>query len=664
VEAIYAGPDVADGVGSGAESNPWPLKRALLELKKPEYRVLCLLGGEYVGFFTAEGIDGSAGNRKEIRSAPGQLAVIVGAEPEFMYPTAQTWTAPTAGSDVYTSTSLLPSTYEPRGAFASRSPYTRLVTHQTLEDLVSGNERSGHLCDTTSIEGPPAPNGVARRPFIYLGPGLFHDRLLAHESALRIRLSPTHNQVAFYADYDGPSDPRTLPLAIWRDDSRALSVRNCSYLCVRDLGVRFGAVSVLVADSNDVELDHLAVLAGNAGVQFVGACTRITLANCSVDGGLPPWFFRSDRKDTFTTIESDGQARDRAPGQGTFGTLVGRQDPESPQSIITDLHIRWCEFANGHDISILGKGTRFWRNWVRNIDDDALIIDTVGSSDVRIYENVVEQCETLISSGTTAPETAMSSTYFYRNLCDLRRPIAKTRPRLEAGLDCDPAAADRRTLDHGHFYKSSPPNGALYIFQNTLVLRDVEGAATFNHFRSMSVGAPLQAFSNIFVAVDTTPKSKKPMTFEPFPQEGVESARNYYFRVGQYLSAEFLLRVDGPDSFTGFPTLAAFQATTDQFEEGSREGDPGFRRFAPFHSGPSGLDDFRLRVDSPARNAGRDCSDLGDVPPSVPPDIGCFHYWDPPLAVGVEGRRQFPIPSPTVPPGATHGDPPQDVVLP
>ena len=666
MEGIYAGADVPAGSGTGTESDPWPLAVALIELRKPEHRVLYLLDGHYVGFFTASDIDGSDDSAKEICSAPGQHAVIDGAEREFLHPTSLTWTPPTDGSDVYTSVTALPSTYQPRGAFASRSPYTRLITHQTLKDLASGNERSGHLCTPTAIEGPPSPLGKPRRPYVYMGPGLFHDRFSGGTpTALRIRLSPTHNQIAYFADYDGAGDPRTIPLAIWRDDSRALRIRSCSNLRVHDIDIRFGAVSLLIADSHDVEFDHLSVMAGNAGVQFSGACERITISNCSVDGGLPPWFFRSDRKDTFTTVESDGTERDRAPGQGTLGTLLGREDPQSPQSKITDLHIRWCEFVNGHDITILGVRTQFSRNWLRNIDDDALIIDTIGSLDVRIFENVVEQCETLISSGVKAAQTATSTTYIYRNLFDLRRPIAKNRPRLDSPNDCDPSAEDRRTLEHGYLYKSSPPNGGLYLFHNTLVFRDVEGAATFNHFVERTIQPPRQAFSNIFVAVDTTPKSKQAITFEPVAQTGVESAGNYFYRVGQYLSANFLVRRDSlvTDATTGFPTLNAFQAVSGGLEAGSKEGDPGFRRFAPFQSGPSGLDDFRLLYDSGARNAGVDCSGLGDLPLSASPDIGCFRYEDPPLAVGVDGRRLFPRQPPSVPSGATHGDLDQDAVL-
>ena len=91
------------------------------------------------------------------------------------------------------------------------------------------------------------------------------------------------------------------------------------------------------------------------------------------------------------------------------------------------------------------------------------------------------------------------------------------------------------------------------------------------------------------------------------------------------------------------------------YEASSIATDPRFRRFDPAAEAPAApgnppADDFRLRSDSPARQHGITLPDelraLDNALAGQRPDLGCFRPGDPPLAVGVDARRQFPATSP------------------
>jgi hypothetical protein len=73
-------------------------------------------------------------------------------------------------------------------------------------------------------------------------------------------------------------------------------------------------------------------------------------------------------------------------GEGTLRALL-----EGHPSI-TNTTIRQCEFINGHDLLLFGTTMEFSRNWVFNLNDDAIFAETRGITDARIFENVVEQC--------------------------------------------------------------------------------------------------------------------------------------------------------------------------------------------------------------------------------------------------------------------------------
>ena len=512
-----------------------------------------------------------------------------------------------------------------------------------------------------------------------MGPGLNHiDPGEQPDLAkIHVRLSPTHNNVAGFPDYDGESDPRKVRLAIWVTTLPTFTIKDCHWLCLSDVTIRHGSKSLVIRDSVGVRLDHVDVAAGTSGILLRDTCDLTTITNCTVDGGLPPWYYRSDRKDGFHLPSDIDDEHPHAPGERTLDTLLA-----GPGTISTTT-VKHCEFVNGHDMFTFGDQMTFSRNWIKNLDDDALVIDTKFSS-VRIFENVVEQCATTISSGSKADPAG--GTHIYRNLLDLRRPIARTRPRVYQKTDCDLGGKDRQTLTTAYLYKSTPPDGPLFFFQNTCIVKDVELAASFDLFRSAHIDAPRQAFNNIFVSVNSVVRSDKPIAYIPPPNPGTATDGNCFYRTGQYTAGPLIghpedhthTTIDTLRELRGFPTvndpgepgdlpIAPNHYFTDSqavyepgFEASSIEGDPHFKRFRPLQSGASGVDDFRLRADSPARGAGvelvGEMATFDTAPHSDHPDMGFLPVDALPLAVGVDGRRLFPRPGPNLPgTGATHG---------
>jgi hypothetical protein len=650
----------------GTATSPWPLEKGLQELANGE-DVLLLRGGSYVRRVVIREVIGTSAQPKVISSYPGERAVIDGTLEDFREVPNDLW-KPGSGIDSDEYISVSPYEHDDnnaaRGSFLDRNSHIRLITHQFLEDLQSENERCGHLPRDQVVDGPePAPDvegtpgadEKTRRPFVYMGPGLHQD----DEGFIHVRLSPTHNNLAGFPDYDGPSDPGSVSLAIWTSVVATLKIVKCRSLQLCDITVRHGTTTVVVEDCTDVRLDHVEVFAGNAGIELRG-CSGTVLTHCLFDGGLPPWHFRSDRKDEFL-LASDTDGRPHAPGENTMKALLGGR--ENCQATT----ISFCEFVNGHDNFLFGSGVEFSRNWVKNMNDDAIVIDTENAADHRIFGNVIEQCQVAISSGGKV--VAGGGTLVFRNLIDLRRPFAKNRPRPVGAVDGkglplpDPQFNAGDILATGVLYKSNEPDGPLAIFQNTIVLKDQESRESFAFFRGYEGPAPLRSYNNIFVSVNTVPGSDRPIFFLPDPDLPLaETNGNAYHRAGQYIDGP-LLRRRLP--LKVFPSLADWHSSTEfhdselthppGYEHDAIESFPMFRRFNPTQAGPAGADDMRVAGDSPALRAGvvlaDDLRQADGAPTDERPDMGFLPYGSPPLAVGVDARRTFPHtePPPAVP---------------
>lgn len=531
-----------------------------------------------------------------------------------------------------------------RGAFLDRAPYTRLITHSTLDDLLAHNQRFGPLPADDDLPGPLAidpehPNVPPKRPWVYMGPGLFQDE----DGLIHIRLSHTTHSRPGVTDYTGERDPRKVPLAIWTAPKPTLLVSDCNSVIIRNLSARFGGGrTIRLEASTDVQLDHLDVRAGPYGVQVGEDCCDTSISHCHVDGGMPPWFFRSDRKDGYD-YRVGGVKQLNDLGSKTVKSLLYG----SPSCVRTK--ITQCEFVNGHDLSLFGEGLEFSRNWISNLNDDALIIDGVKVDELRVFENVIERTLTVLSFAGTA---VGGRVYVYRNLFDLRQPTRGIRPRPH---DDTPVAR------FGHLFKTDQPDGPLDLFQNTVIVTRQSIGSSYSLYRDYRGAHPRRCFNNIFVALNPTPESDRPIAYLPNPNHRGDTDGNCYFRSGRtdanllaYNRYRGELGMVKGGSFRDLdalrdPPSKFFIRSKGQyppgFEAQSMALDPRFRRFgSPIHE-PFG-DDLRLAADSPARAAGvklqGDLWEMDGQPLEAQPDIGCYRFGSGPLKVGVDGRKQFP----------------------
>jgi len=661
---IVVSPDGLE-TNEGTADSPLPLRIGLAKLKDSG-DVLSLRDGIYRDAVELEKKTGTSNNPIVIRSFPGEHAVLDGATlTEFGVAPNNAWEP--LGNGEFRSVRMFERTNDDRarGSFLGLDAYTRLISYSRVQDLRSDNQLFGELPAESTIPSFTTPDGT-KRPFVYMGPGLFHAGPEGAEDLddasgpghIHIRMIPTTNNVPGFADYTGPSDPREIPLAIWTARTPVLKLTGCDFVHITDVTIRHGTRAVRLENCTGVRLDHITVLAGPHGVDIAEGSDKCMLTHCVVDGGLPTWYFRSDRKNGYRFVV-DGKTFTNGLGEGTLRALL-EGDPT-----ITNTVIRQCEFVNGHDLLLFGTNMEFSRNWVFNLNDDAIFAETRGITDARIFENVIEQCLTGISFSRGIAGNGVA---VYRNLFDLRRPTAGRRPPIDPAAPEDPDNP-KDPLRFGQLFKSDLPDGPLDLFHNTVVIKHQVGRVAFKHLNDAQPDdsecpqcpfMPRRSFNNVLVALDAP--SEKPISWLPNPTWPAATDGNCYFRAGAFpdglLFQHFAYRFPGreqPVSGAEFATLEELR-DSDIFEDSailhppgyeasSIAGDPLFDNVAALATS-SPADDFRLGSASPCRGAGvalpADLRVLDGAPPDEPPDIGCFRSGAPPLAVGVDGLRTFP----------------------
>jgi hypothetical protein len=660
---VFVSPDGLEA-NDGSFLGPWPLNKGLTSLEAGD--TLLLRGGTYLGNFVIRNRIGTPANPIIIRSNPGERATVEARLADFAEAPNQLWDR-MDGTDEYVSRASFPvdNNHVARGSFISSTDYVRLITHSTLEDLRASNQRFGAVPAVGDFpDGPEALTSTMphvpfvppeRRPWVYMGPGLFHDS----DGHIHVRLSATSNGLPGFPAYAGETDPNQLPLAIWTLQEATVKIEGCSSVYLSDITIRYGRSTVKLEDCTDVRLDHVTVESGSYGAEVGKSCHGTVFSHCRVDGGMPSWYFRSDRKDSYfyRAKGSDGSESvvENSLGASTVRSLMFGADS------CTNTTVTHCEFVNGHDVALFGTGFEFSRNWINNINDDALFAETEDASSFQIFENVFTQCLVAIS---LAKEKAGNGVFVYRNLIDLRSPTAKVRPRPVDGP---------KSLHHGQLFKGNQPDGPIDFFHNTVVLKDQTGASSFAHFRSYHGESRRRAFNNIFVAVNSVPLSDIFISYLPSPTWPSATDGNCFFRLGPFTDKDLLHHNEY--DFAGskhpgrqFKSLIELRGAPAQpdgtlavepseffihsqttyppgYEASSISDDPRFQSFDATAGVTSPDDDFRLSWDSPARQAGvelpEELSSLHQTPPGERPAIGCFQLDAPPLMVGVDGRHHF-----------------------
>lgn len=698
--------------GSGSFGDPFHSIRHAIEEVEGGGTVF-LRAGQYIEEIVLTGIGGAdSDNPIVVRPHNVDRVTIDATVPQFRGPTTATDWQQVGSTDEFVSTTRFLQTPEEKGtkivsagAFLRRTDpqtgrprHTRLVSYDRREDLLSPNQLwpfYEDLADNPNMLGPGVSHEWLRtdedgndvswdppryRPFVYMGPGIWFDTNTGPDGRrVHIRLAHTSNQIDGWPDYGERTDPRRVPLGLSFEDSHVLRMLGCSHLRFEHLTMRFGGTDTIrLRGCAHIVFDHLTVWAGSRAIRFESENTKpdeinddIEVVDSVIDGGLPTWFFRSDRKDAGYRFFAPGEGVvTNDLGYATSGVLISaRSGPLADESNdhpvdrarARAVHVHSCEISNGHDVSAaLGVDMEFHHNWVDNVNDDGLIIaGTAGTRNAKIYCNVVTQTLT----GLSFAGGQVGHVYIYRNLFDLRAPTLGNRPTGEPG---------QHSLRQGTFYKDGENEGPIDLFHNTCVVRDAGGigtsgdrmvAAGFAHYRPLRNANRRRSFNNIFVAVYTQPGQSKAIAFLPpshglFPTDG-----NAYHRFDDDgAQPRFLLSGTGASSgdpedpddgadFPSYPDLDAYQNDQMPQERFGVKKNPMFRSFDPGGAIDPDADDFRLQQMSPAHNSpawvplellnlDREAAGLPFIVPFR--DRGCYRWDFEVLQVGVEFRILFP----------------------
>jgi hypothetical protein len=402
---------------------------------------------------------------------------------------------------------------------------------------------------------------------VYLGPGVWFDPATKKVHARLSKLS-----LKSFEDYDGPTDPRTLPLVISTPRS-AIKIET-SYVRLYDLVLRGSSVATLeLSNASHIELGGVTIFGGAPAIHARSA-SAVRILDSAIRGAAAPWSSRPSMK---------------YRGNSPYLLVV---DSALPQS--TDWEIARCDFTDSHDGIVIDsiKKLRFHHNLVDNFNDDALYLTFVPRAsigeDLQIYENKFSTVFTALSFADTSEKNSNNAigkgVFVFRNLFDLRARPHRSIPR-DAALDATPKVAGsegRLVGDHG-----TPIWDPINFYQNTVV---TDGKPFRGYYGAVLVqnvaGTRRRIFNNIFVRMDGEPGLK----FQR-PNDELEIDANLLWGVAT-----------GPrtDFFDKFRQSSVFRASQATYAPGwgakDLYADPRFKDLK--------LGDVRLEPTSPAIDAG------------------------------------------------------------
>ncbi|HWM88449.1 MAG TPA: hypothetical protein VNO33_21485, partial [Kofleriaceae bacterium] len=648
---------------SGDDRNPGTMDRPYRTVARGSRDLvagmtLFLRKGVYRESVELRGMSGTEKAPVQIRSYPGEHAVIDASEPMFADSPGRAWRRAKgrgAHPDEWVSTQTFPAEGKDtssRGAFLDRPSYTRLLTYSRIEDLRAdnqswdpldgGDERPGPEVKVRERSRKNASLAGKRLPWTYFGPGIHFDK---ETGRIHIRLSHTKHGVAGLEEYRGPTDPRRLHLAISSRADRALGIFGSQHVRVADLSLRHGGdETARIQGGSDVVLEHVDIAAASFGL-VIGETERARVLHSRVDGGIPPWSFRSDFKASYKLDEPGGEEATNNLVRKTQRVLLfmARRN--------VDVEIAYSEFEDGHDLYVSGTRTDFHHNRIHNVHDEAIFLQAATSeSGLRIHHNVIDQ----VLSGLSFSGKGTGARYVYRNVFDLRTPTASYRPS---------AGSERDVWRYGHPFKNTGNLGRLFFYQNTVLVSRPHKTPflQFSVFGKDDSQVQQRWFlNNVFLVLQPGAEFDKAVSFVPPPhylalrgQSGaplIRSDGNLWVRVGSRQRPLFRCaqRNQGPscgqEKFWRLADASGRTGAGPGFEVHSRESEtPGFRRAKTLDRATPG-DDLRPGPASPALSRGI------ALPPDLPdpqrgrsdrPDAGALAAGQPPLRVGVDARLVY-----------------------
>jgi hypothetical protein len=685
-------PGELGGGGDGSESHPFhSVTTALERARSNGGGIVNLHGGHYVESVVLDGFD--QGEFPLVVQPVGDGEVFIDATlPEFLAPQGpeDQWVPVLADDGEFRGEYVWLRPYDDAavtgGAFLDEPVHTRLVSYSRREDLtatgqiwtddVPGGNRVWQLHpDQQQFPDLYRPRDERPwwRPWVYMGPGIWFDpevRCTTPDDVggrrVHIRLSPTENNIPGWPDYDPEtSDPNQVRLALSREEQRGIFLRNSKNVKFENLTLRFGSPeTVRLRNCSDIVFDHCRIRSGSralslhAELDMAESNHAISVEHCEIDGGIPTWFFRSDRKDEYifgpdppdpdSALATKDELGENRLGHATSGVQLSSSAGSS------GVTVHHCEIFNAHDSYVFGDGMEFHHNLVNNLNDDGLAVSaTAQTKNAKIYCNVFTRCLTALSFASPAAGPA----FVYGNLFDLRQPTLGKRPT---------GSTTAASLRQGHFFKDGSDEDRIALFHNTCLVLD-PGAigddltgvvrAGFAYYAGIGTSEPREALNNIMVAVFTAAGAARAMAYLP-PDGFGPTDGNTYLRIPALgAGANFLVRhtvgQDVLESFE-FPTLAKYR---ERYWPGSESGyevdgevvDPGFKSFDSAAGRPRAGDDLRLRhhPKSPAKGTAvpipQELADMYVEATGAPPeDRGCYPSTGSRLRVGVDGRRIYP----------------------
>lgn len=577
----------------GSDSNPGSVLQPFRTIAKgisvlEAGDILSLRQGVYHGAIDVAGKHGTANNPITIRSYPGEHAYIEASLPEFRSPHNTAWEPAAlydehAHPEEYVSVTAFRSGVVARGAFVDRDPYTRLITYSRLNDLRADNETFDRLGDDAPRPGPDvvdatgAPLGY-RRPWTYMGPGLWFDDITGK---VHIRLSHTHNNIPGVTDYAGATDPRQIGLAIAPENMTTLYVRGSSYVRFEDLSIRYGGEHTLLLQANTgLVFDHVQLDAASYGV-CMDNNVNTSFCHCQFNGGMPAWYFHSDRTCKYHFIDGDNIVLNELGRQTVCVLLHGGPND-------TDTEIAHCEFKDGASLYLAGKRLCFHHSWIANFNGRGMVLDAGLAKQIKIYQNVFSGMR---SAFTIASAQVAGSCYIYRNLIDLRGSTAGCRPH---------STDDTAVWRSGQLHNADAPDGLHDVFHNTVVVSVQAAQSLFTQVCGTHSVHEQRTYNNLFVVFHSDATTHGALTGSAIDGCGTSGNR-------------------APPQFRRIGAEGAFRQTDDpRLSTASASNGAGVPLPAELHA----LDPF--------------------APVDGRPHIGCFPAGDGPLLVGIDNRRVFP----------------------
>lgn len=556
-----------------------------------------------------------------VRAYPGDRVMLGGEQASVTWKRAE-------GADEWISNEVFEHTgpeSTSRGAFAEREPYTRLLTYSRVEDLRAANQKweigSKSAPGTTAVDGK-------HMPWTYFGPGLWHDPA---DGKVHLRLSATENRITGITDYAGPADPAKVPIQIWARSSTPLLIQRSSDVEVRDLTVRGGGDETVRVDGAErVLFDHVSIDAASVGL-VVKQSKHVTFTHSKIDGGIPPWSFRSDFKAAYKFTDADGAKAENGLVRKTSRGLMYVGEG------VHNLEFSYCELLNGHDIYFGGIDAELHHCRIRNIHDEGLFISHLKDiSNLRIHDNVFERVLSAIS-GIGKKESGPR--YLYRNIFDLRDPTQAYRPG---------ASRAESVWRRGGVFKGAVGSAPFFFYQNTVLVQpEKAGQPALLHYRNLADDSFATWFlNNVVVIIGDEPA---PFAFHPdasfadaVDRNGrklVYSEGNAYIRHDGGRQPAFTCVARGKKCATrNWTDLGGLRAVGRE-KRSKLASRPGFAHLAHGDRSTPG-DNMRPSSDSPARGI------AVELPPELPDsiaaakrhDAGAFESDADPLYVGVDGR--------------------------